>query len=86
VAREVPSTAVPVDALDDLVQLLVRTGLAGSKGDARRGLAQAAFSANGRKLVDGERLGPGDLLHGKYVLLSRGRKTHHLLEISPGQG
>src|SRR5262249_21174428 len=45
VAREVPSSTAPVAALADVVELLVRTGLGSSKGDARRGLAQSAFSA-----------------------------------------
>jgi tyrosyl-tRNA synthetase len=86
VGREVPSTTVTVDALGDPVELLVRTGLATSKGDARRGLSQSAFSVNGRKLTDVDRLGPDDLLHGRYVLLSKGRRTHHLLEISQAVG
>src|SRR5262249_18508835 len=86
VGREVPSTKVSVDELGDAVELLVRTGLARSKGDARRGLAHAAFSANGRKLTEVDRLGPDDLLHGRYVLLSKGRRTHHLLEISQAAG
>jgi tyrosyl-tRNA synthetase len=86
VRREVPSATVPPGALDDLVELLVRAGLASSKGDARRGLAQSAFSANGRKLTAADRLGPGDLLHGRYLLLSKGRRNHHLLEISTAVG
>ena len=51
VAREVPDhRGRRPTRLNDLVELLVRTGLASSNGDARRGLAQAAFGANGRKL------------------------------------
>jgi tyrosyl-tRNA synthetase len=86
VGREVPSATVPPAALDDVVELLVRAGLASSKGDARRGLAQSAFSANGRKLTDTDQLGPDDLLHGRYLLLSKGRRNHHLLEISTAVG
>lgn len=85
-AREVPTTRAAPDALGDLVELLVRTGLATSKGDARRGLAQAAFGANGRKLGPQERLGVGDLLYGRYLLLAKGRRTYHLLEISSPSG
>jgi tyrosyl-tRNA synthetase len=82
VAREVPSSEASAADLSDLVSLLVGTGLASSRGDARRGLGQAAFSANGRKLTDSDRLEVSDLLHGRYLLLSKGRRTHHLLEIS----
>jgi tyrosyl-tRNA synthetase len=86
VGREVPSGTVTPEALDDVVELLVRAGLATSKGDARRGLAQSAFSANGRRLTEADRLAPGDLLHGRYLLLSKGRRNHHLLEISQAVG
>jgi tyrosyl-tRNA synthetase len=86
VGREVPSSVVPAHALDDLVELLVTTGLATSKGDARRGLAQAAFSVNGARVSIEDRLGSGNLLRDRYVLLSKGRRNHHLLEISPGVG
>jgi tyrosyl-tRNA synthetase len=86
VAREVPSSTVALDALSDLVSLLARTGLASSRGDARRGLGQSAFSANGRKLTESDHLGVSDLLGGRYLLLSKGRRTHHLLEISEPSG
>jgi tyrosyl-tRNA synthetase len=86
VAREVPSSLVPVGDLSDLVSLLATTGLASSKGDARRGLSQSSFSANGRKLGESDRLEVSDLLQGRYVLLSKGRRTHHLLEVSQAVG
>jgi tyrosyl-tRNA synthetase len=85
VAREVPTTVVPADALADVVGLLVTTGLASSNSDARRGLAQSAFRVNGRKLTDAP-LDEGDLLHGRYLLMAKGRRTYHLVEISSGRG
>jgi tyrosyl-tRNA synthetase len=81
VAREVPTTAVPAGALDDVVELLVRTGLARSKGDARRGLDQAAFRVNGRKFGPNDQLTASDRLHQRYLLLAKGRRTYHLVEI-----
>jgi tyrosyl-tRNA synthetase len=81
VAREVPTTTAPATALDDAVDLLVRTGLATSKGDARRGLDQSSFRANGRKLAPSDQLTPADLLHQRYLLLAKGRRTYHLVEI-----
>jgi tyrosyl-tRNA synthetase len=83
VAREVPSSRRPASALADVVGLLAGTGLASSNGDARRGLAQRAFAANGRKLTEGDTLDGVALLHGRYLLLSKGRRSHHLVEISP---
>src|SRR4051794_3741207 len=81
VAREVPTTQAPADALGDVVELLVRTGLASSKSDARRGLAQSSFRANGRKLGPDDRLDRADLLHHRYLLLAKGRRSYHLVEI-----
>src|SRR4051812_13303136 len=75
VAREVPTTAVPASALDDVVELLVRTGLAQSKSDARRGLDQAAFRLNGRKLDANGQVTASDRLHQRFLLLAMGRRT-----------
>ena len=47
VAREVPSSRRSAAELDDLVDLLVATGLASSKGDARRTLDGQGYRANG---------------------------------------
>lgn len=61
-----------------LVDLLVDTGLAKSKREARE------FLQNGSVTVNGERVGPDDrmtsarLLHGSVALLRRGKKTWHV--------
>ena len=82
VAREVPSSSQPRAALDDTVALLVATGLASSNGDARRTLAQRGFRANGVQLDENSQLSDLALLHGRYVLLRKGKSNHHLVEIS----
>jgi tyrosyl-tRNA synthetase len=83
VRDEVPSSAVPAGELDDLVSLLDRTGLAASKGEARRLLAQNAIRLNGERADLDTR--PGDVapLRGRYLLLGRGRSSYHLVEIVP---
>jgi tyrosyl-tRNA synthetase len=78
----VPSSRAPASALTDVVALLVSTGLASSNGDARRSLGQGQFRANGRRLAGDDELIPSDLLLGRYLLLSRGRKQHHVVEVS----
>jgi tyrosyl-tRNA synthetase len=72
-----------MSSLTDVVALLVSTGLASSNGDARRGLGQGQFRANGRRLVGEDELVPSDLLLRRYLLLSRGRKQHHVVEVPP---
>ena len=80
-AGEIPTTRLPASELDDAVAVLVATELASSNGDARRSMDQNAYSANGVKLTAYDQLSAQKLLHGKYLLLRRGKKLHHLLEI-----
>ena len=80
-AGEIPTTRLPASELDDAVAVLVATELASSNGDARRSMDQNAYSANGVKLTANDQLSAQKLLHGKYLLLRRGKKVHHLLEI-----
>ena len=61
-------------------------GLAPSNGDARRTLAQRAFYANGVQLEADARLGDHELLHGRYLLLRKGKRSHHLVEVFPDGG
>ena len=82
VAREVPSSRVPSDALDDLLGVLVGSGLASSNSDARRTLQQNGLRANGRVLSEGTLLTEVPLLHSRFLLLRKGKSNHHLLEIS----
>ena len=62
----------------DPIELLVSTGLAQSKRQAREFLGAGSVSINGRKLADGERLGTDDLLHGSLIAFRRGKKNWHL--------
>jgi tyrosyl-tRNA synthetase len=66
-----------------LVDLLVRTGLASSRGDARRTVEQGGVYVNNVKQGDLARtLGPADLLHDRYVVVRRGPRNVHLLRIT----
>ena len=89
VAREVRSSSLPADgALErgvDLVPLLVDTGLASSKGDARRSLGQGAVSVNGERVDEGRQVGFGDLLHERYVVLRKGKRSYAVLVRGPLQ-
>ena len=81
-AREVPSSRVDAGALGDTVAVFVATGLATSNGDARRTLQQRGFRANGVQLDENAQLTGIELLHGRYLLLRKGKANHHLVEIS----
>ncbi|HSL73369.1 MAG TPA: tyrosine--tRNA ligase [Ilumatobacteraceae bacterium] len=81
-AAEIPTSTVDERDLADPVAVLVASGLATSNGDARRSLAQHAFSANGTRLDENSLLSDVQRVHGRYLLLRKGKKSHHLLKIS----
>ena len=66
----------------DPVALLVRTGLAKSKGEARRFLAQGGVYVNNRRVVGDELVDATRALHGKYFVIRRGRHELHLVVLS----
>jgi len=71
-SQELPVVRLPRGEAESLpvVDALVRSGLASSKGDARRGIQGKGFLVNGEPVAAAERtLGAADLLHGAYVLL-----------------
>jgi tyrosyl-tRNA synthetase len=64
-----------------LVDLLVRAGLATSKGDARRTVEQGGVSVNNVRQTDAARtFGPADLLHDRYIVLRKGRREVHIVK------
>ena len=92
VAAEVPTSDIsltPDGGFDaatnsfDLVELLASTGLATSKGDARRGLLEGSVYVNNQR-VSGEdpTVAADHLLHSRYLLLRRGKRRHHLLKVA----
>jgi len=87
VAAEVPCTALaPGEVLAegvDLVPVLLRTELASSQGDARRQMEQRGLSVNGDQVEAGRHLGTDDLLHGRWVLLRKGKKGWAVLDATP---
>jgi tyrosyl-tRNA synthetase len=83
-AGTMPACALEARDLDGLLltDVLVRAGLASSKGEARRGIQGRGFSING--VVEGDvnrRLSAADLRQGKYVLLRKGKKHHAMVVV-----
>lgn len=71
---ELPSTQVRVG--DPVVDVLAASGLVASKGAARRAIAEGGASLNNRKVTDDAAVvETGDLLHGRYAVLRRGKRT-----------
>jgi tyrosyl-tRNA synthetase len=71
----VPSTAVS-GALPPVVDLLAAAGLVSSKSEARRAIAQGGAYVNNVKVTDEAAVpGSSDLLHGRFLVLRRGKRN-----------
>ncbi len=84
VFSDAPSTTVPRSRLDGrglaLVDLLVETGLARSKGQARTMVEQGGISVNNRRAGDvAQAVGTDALVAGRYLILRRGKNNYHLV-------
>lgn len=86
VAGEVTTVAVDRARLASgiaVVDALVETGLAASKGDARRGIQGQGFSLNGEKVATADlTIGADRLLAGRFVALQKGKRHYAFLEVS----
>ena len=83
VTEDAPSTELPRGELLNgltLVDVLERTGMATSKGDARRTIDQGGAYVNNVQQSDPARsLGSADLLHDRYVILRKGKRDVHVV-------
>ncbi len=85
-ADEIPTTRIDRSRLQaglDLVELLVDTGLARSKGDARRAIEQRGIYVNDAQLDGDTTLSLDALLHDRFVMVRRGKKQRHLVVVEP---
>ncbi len=57
----------------------MRTGLAASKGEARRFLDQGGVYVNNARLEPTALVGATRALHGRYLVVRRGRRQLHLV-------
>lgn len=83
-AGEIPTCPLPALAASEagapLVDLLVDAALCPSKGQARKDIAGGGIYVNNRREADVARLiRSGDLVHGRHLLLRKGRRNYALL-------
>ena len=72
---ELPTAQVPRGPVP-VVELMERTGLAASRSAARRTITEGGAYVNNVKVDDVEAtVGPDEALHGRWLLLRRGRKS-----------
>jgi len=63
-----------------LAAALGATPLASSLSDARRTIGQRAASVNGEVVPEDRTLTEADLLHGRWLVLRKGKRNYHLLD------
>jgi tyrosyl-tRNA synthetase len=81
---EVPTSAVRWADGPTIVDLLVSSGLADSRGAARRAVKEGGAYVNNQKIADEEwSPGPDDLLHGRWLVVRRGKRSAAGVEIVP---
>jgi tyrosyl-tRNA synthetase len=62
---------------------MAATGITASKSAARRAIAEGGAYLNNVKVADADAApAPGDLLHGRYLVLRRGKRTVGGVEIA----
>ena len=82
VVADAPSSNVARSELDDgidIAELLARCELATSHGEARRFVEQGGVYVNNVRVEVGAKVDASQLLHGRYVILRRGRRQMHLV-------
>ena len=82
----VPSSPLAAERLGgegvELTALIADTALTPSRGQARRAIAQGGVYLNGERVAEaGFRVRGEHALHGRFVILRRGKKSYHLFRI-----
>jgi tyrosyl-tRNA synthetase len=81
---ELPHTEVAQSGLG-IVELLVASALVDSNSAARRTIAEGGAYVNNRKVTDADAvIDPTALLHGRYLLVRRGKRTMAIVEVLGG--
>jgi tyrosyl-tRNA synthetase len=82
-AALVEAGLVQVPALGTVAELLRTAGLASSLGEARRTVAEGGAYINNQRVTDADAtMTPSDLLHGRWLVLRRGKRTVAGLELA----
>ncbi len=84
---EVPSSQTERAPLSEgsltVLDLLVSSEIAKSKGEARRAVSEGGIYVNNRRVSDpAQALSLADVLDGQFIVLRRGKKTYHLVKVS----
>jgi tyrosyl-tRNA synthetase len=81
---EVPTGKARLADSPTIVDLLVTSGVAESRGAARRAVKEGGAYVNNQKIADEEwQPAPSDLLHGRWLVVRRGKRSTAGVEMAP---
>jgi tyrosyl-tRNA synthetase len=82
----VPSSTLSKSQLENsftTVDLMVSSGMAKSKGEARRAIDEGGISLNNHRVMDSAQfVTTTDLIDGQFLVLRRGKKNYQLVKIN----
>ncbi len=82
---DVPSSQLEKSRLEGsftIVELMVSSGVAKSKGEARRSIDEGGVSLNNRRVTDvTQMISSEQLVDGKFLILRKGKKNYHLIKV-----
>lgn len=83
---DVPSSEVPRTALEDggysVIDLVAGSGLAPSRGQAKRDIKGGGIYLNNRRVTDlGRQATLSDAIEGQFLVLRKGKKKYHLIRV-----
>lgn len=83
---DVQSTSLSRTSFEDegkgILDLLIDSGVAKSKGEARRSIQEGGINLNNNRISDVERvIRTNDLIENRYLILRKGRKSYHLIKV-----
>lgn len=80
---KIPYSAARLAESPDVVSFLAETGIFSSKGDARKTVQGGGVSINRHKIeAIQETVSTQQLLHGRYILIQKGKKNYYLVEVN----
>ncbi len=82
-AADMPTTKIGREELGmGILDLMLKTGLCPSKGEARRLIAQNGLSIDGEKIADATMEITEDYFHDGQIIIKKGKKVYHKVVLS----
>jgi tyrosyl-tRNA synthetase len=86
IIADVPSSQTSRSPLSEgvvsVLDLLVSSGVAQSKGEARRSIAEGGIYLNNRRVSDpAQAVALNDVIDGQFLILRKGKKSYHLVKV-----